>query len=179
MSRIHIGAVTALVLASGLFMPQAFSHITLETREARLETNYKAVLRVSHGCDGSATTTLRVTVPEGVVGVRPQPKAGWKLATAKGDYAQTYQRFGKDVSSGVKEIVWSGGTLPDEHYDEFVFLAYLSSGLEPGATLHFPTVQECEKGIERWTGTSDAHHHHGGHDHAEQPAPALKLLPKQ
>jgi len=179
MSGIRI-TTTALAFASGLFMPQAFSHITLETREAVLETSYKAVLRVPHGCQGSPTTGLQVSIPEGVVGVKPQPKAGWAVATRQGDYARSYTQHGAEFSAGVKEIVWSGGSLPDAHYDEFVFLAYLSNGLEPGTTLHFPVVQTCENGAEHWTGTG-GHHHHGGHGHgtAQQPAPALKLLPKR
>lgn len=182
MSGIRITTI-ALALASGLFMPQAFSHISLETKEATLETNYKAVLRVPHGCQGSSTTSLQVSIPEGVVGVKPQPKAGWSVSTRQGDYARSYTQHGAELSAGVKEIVWSGGSLPDAHYDEFVFLAYLSKGLEPDTTLHFPVIQICEKGAEHWTGTGG--HHHGAHGHAhghgtaQQPAPALKLLPKR
>lgn len=180
MSRVRIGATAALALATTLFVPQALSHITLEVREAPLESRYKAVLRVPHGCEGSPTNTLRVQIPEGVIDAKPQPKAGWTLATTRGEYARSYTLYGAELTSGVKTIEWSGGSLLDEHYDEFVFVGYLSSALEPGATLHFPVVQECEQGEERWTGTGAGHHHHSsGHGHSESPAPGLKLLPKQ
>lgn len=180
MTIIRIGAAAALALASSLFVPQAFSHITLEAKEAPLESRYKAVLRVPHGCEGSPTIALRVRIPEGVIDAKPQPKAGWALAATRGDYAHSYTLYGAELNAGVKEIEWSGGSLPDGHYDEFAFVGYLSDTLEPGSTLYFPVVQVCEEGEARWTGTSDGHHHHSsGHGHSESPAPGLKLLPKQ
>jgi len=45
----------------------AFAHITLETQEAAVGSTYKAVLRVPHGCEGKATTAVRVQIPEGVI----------------------------------------------------------------------------------------------------------------
>ena len=51
---------------------------------------------------------------------------------------------------GVKEVVWSGGKLPDDNYDEFVISTFLTGSLKPNTTLYFPVVQECEQGISRW-----------------------------
>jgi len=45
----------------------------------------------------------------------------------------------------VTEIDWTGGSLPDDYYDEFVFQSFLASDLQPGQTLYFPVVQECAK----------------------------------
>ena len=36
------------------------AHITLEKEEAPAESFYKAVLRVPHGCEGSATVKVRL-----------------------------------------------------------------------------------------------------------------------
>jgi uncharacterized protein YcnI len=82
------------------------------------------------------------------------------------------------VSSGVKEIVWTGGPLPDDHYDEFVFVGYLSSELPPNSMLYFPVVQECEQGVARWIDLPSAGKK-AADDHSDSPAPGLKLLPKQ
>lgn len=155
----------------------ASAHVTLADKEAVVGSRYQAVLRVPHGCKGSPTIRLRVRVPEGVFNVKPQPKPGWTLETVKGEYAKTYAFHGSQLTQGVKEVVWSGGRLSDEHYDEFVFVAYLSAELPAGSTLHFPVVQECEQGVERWIDV-------GGPNaaaaaaHADAPAPALKLLAK-
>ena len=59
----------------------AFAHVTLEVSRAPVGASYKAVLRVPHGCGAAATKVLKVQVPEGFIGVKPMPKAGWTLAT--------------------------------------------------------------------------------------------------
>lgn len=179
MSILRIPTHAAVALAATLFAPQAVSHITLETKQAPVESSYKAVLRVPHGCNGSPTVRVRVRIPEGVVGVKPQPKAGWTLETIKGDYAQSYALYGAQVASGVKEVIWSGGPLLDEHYDEFVFVGYLSSGLTPGTTLYVPAVQECEEGVARWIDLPSTDQEKTTDDHSDSPAPGFKLLPKQ
>ena len=154
----------------------AFAHVTLEAQQASVGSTYKAVLRMPHGCEGAATVKLRVRIPEGVIAVKPMPKTGWTLETAKGKYAKTYDNYGTPVSEGVQEIVWTGGKLLDEHYDEFVFRAGLSEGLHPGSMLYFPTVQECEGGkSERWI---EIPAEGKSADDYKFPAPGLKLRPK-
>lgn len=127
----------------------ANAHASLETGKAGANAMYKAVLRVPHGCDGAATRTVRVSIPEGVIAVKPMPKAGWQLTTVKGDYAKNYDHYGTPTSSGVKEVVWSGGNLPDEFYDEFVFRARITD-FPAGHVLAFPAVQECDTGKVAW-----------------------------
>lgn len=109
----------------------------------------------------------------GVIAVKPMPKPGWTLEVVKGKYAKTYSFYhGAQLSEGAKEIVWSGGRLPDEFYDEFVFAGFLSIDLKPGTVLHFAVVQECEQGVERWIEIPVK-------GHAEKPAPGVTLLPKK
>jgi uncharacterized protein YcnI len=163
--------IGALVVA---FVTPAAGHVTLEHQEARVGTSYKAVLRVPHGCEGTATTAIRVKIPDGVIGVKPMPKPGWTLNTVTSKYPKPYDLFHSQVSEGVTEINWSGGNLPDAWYDEFVFQGFLASDLEPGKTMYFPVVQECEKGVNRWIEIPAA-----GKSAADYPEPAagLKLLP--
>lgn len=150
----------------------AFAHVTLERNAAPVAASYKAVLRVPHGCDGSPTTAIRVRIPEGIIDVKPMPKPGWTLNIVKGKYAKAYSLFRAQVSEGVTEIDWTGGSLPDDNYDEFVFMSFLSGDLQAGQTIYFPVVQECAKGVHRWIEIPT-----GGSDYPE-PAPGLKLLPK-
>lgn len=108
-------------------------------------------------------------IPEGFYNVKPMPKTGWTLETVTGPYEQSYDNHGTELTEGVKEIVWSGGNLPNEWYDEFVFRGSFASTLEPG-TFYFPSIQECENGEEAWIDvTSD--------ESAEMPAPSLELVP--
>ena len=163
-----------LAAAGALFATTAFAHVTLETGEAKVGSAYKAVFRVPHGCEGSATVKLRVQVPDGYIGVKPMPKPGWKLDIVKGKYDKTYTLYGTPVSEGVKEIDWSGN-LPDEYYDEFVMRGVLADSLPVGEVLYFPIVQECEKGVTRWI---EKPAKGADPDSVEHPAPGVKLLPK-
>ena len=123
---------------------------TLEVQESPVNSTYKAVMRVGHGCEVRRTLKLRVRIPEGVIAVKPMLKPGWTLETVQAKYAKSYDYFGTPTAEGVQEIVWTGKLL-DAHYDEFIFRARLTDSLPVGKMLYFPTVQECEGGkAERW-----------------------------
>ena len=164
-------ALTALAVSS------ASAHVTLERRQAPVGSYYKAVFAVPHGCAGSPTVKLRVQVPEGVIGIKPMPKPGWTVETVKGKYATEYEFHGGKISEGVKEVVWSGGKLADDNYDEFVFSSFLTPGLKKDTTLYFPVVQECEQGVSRWIDVPAGGQSDQGHD-SKTPAPGLKLIAK-
>lgn len=169
--------VFAAAALAALGASPALAHVTLETQQAAIGSTYKAVLRVPHGCKGAATIKVRVRVPEGMIAVKPMPKPGWTLETVKGKYEKAYDYYGTPTSEGVREVVWSGGRLLDEHYDEFVLRGYLTSELNPETTLYVPVVQECEGGgVERWIEIPAAGK---SGDDTKFPAPGLKLLPKQ
>jgi uncharacterized protein YcnI len=168
-----LAAAGALALSSA-----ALAHVTLEQKEAAIGASYKAVLRVPHGCEGSATVALRVRIPQGFLDVKPMPKPGWKLEVKRGPYAKPVSLRDAKVSEGVIEVDWSGGNLPDAYYDEFVLTGTIGDDSAAGQTMYFPVVQECEKGINRWIEipVAGAPAANGGQS---EPAPALRLLPKR
>jgi uncharacterized protein YcnI len=165
--------ITFVTLATS----SASAHVTLENRQTTIGSFYKAVFAVPHGCAGSPTVKIRVQIPEGVIAVKPMPKAGWNVEAIKGKYAAEYDFHGSKLSEGVKEVVWSGGKLADDNYDEFVLSTYLTGGLKPNTTLYFPVVQECEQGISRWIDIPAEGSAANGHD-GKSPAPGVKLMPK-
>ena len=171
---VFLGATGAM-----LCIGTASAHVTLETQQAPVGASYKAVLRVPHGCDGSATTAIRIRLPAGVIGVKPMPKPGWKLDTVSGKYTKPFTLRGAKVSEGVTEIAWSGGKLADAYYDEFVFTSVLAEELGAGQTIYFPVVQECEKGVHRWIEIPASGSSQDDHSGGPEPAPGLKLLPKR
>lgn len=165
LSRLLIAAATCVWSAS------AFAHATLETKEAAIGGAYKAIVKIGHGCESTATLKVRVQIPEGVIAVKPMPKAGWTLETVTAPYPKPYKYYRRELSEGVKEIVWTGKLL-DEHYDEFVFASYLTDSLAAGSTIYFPVTQECEKGAHRWVEIPAA----GQDAHAlKSPAPGVRL----
>ena len=173
----HLAKCLALAgCAAALLSSAAVAHISLETKQAPIDSPYKAVFTVPHGCSGSPTIKIRVQIPEGVIAVKPMPKAGWSVDVVEGKYASEYDYHGNKITSGAKEVAWSGGRLPDHNYDEFVISTYLTGSLKPNTVLYFPVVQECEKGVSRWIEIpADG----GGHAHeGKAPAPGVKLMPK-
>jgi uncharacterized protein YcnI len=161
------------LFVSAIFASPALGHVTLERQEASIGASYKAVLKVPHGCAGSATTRLRVQVPEGFIAVKPMPKPGWTIDIVKGRYDRSYAfMHGMTLTEGVREISWSG-KLDDGYYDEFVLAGFVAAALKPGDTLYFPAVQECEKGVARWieipAAGQDAHS-------LSNPAPGVLLI---
>jgi periplasmic copper chaperone A len=172
MSKGSFVIITLVVLAA----TPATAHVSLEKRQASVGSYYKAVFAVPHGCAGSPTVKLRVQIPEGVIGIKPMPKPGWTLETVKGKYATEYEFHGSKLSEGIKEVVWSGGKLADDNFDEFIFSSFLTQSLKPDTTLYFPVVQECEQGVSRWI---DIPAQGAGHSHDDKsPAPGVKLMPK-
>jgi uncharacterized protein YcnI len=169
MSRHLMAALGGLLVMA----PQMLSaHVTLEEQQAEPNGSYKAVLGVGHGCEGSPTTAIRVQIPDGVIAVKPMPKAGWQLETVKDKYDRPYDYFGTELTEGVKQIAWSGGELPDDYYDEFVFVGRLTD-FAPDTVLYFPTVQECAEGAHRWIEIPAAGQ---DPDELEEPAPAVTII---
>lgn len=170
MKIINLQAVAAafFIAAPG----KALAHASFEVPAAETGSYYKAVLQIPHGCKGQATLRVRVTIPQGVIAVKPMPKPGWTLETVRGDYAVEYELHGKKVNSGVKELIWSG-ELPDEYFDQFIFQARLTEQLPVERTLYFPVVQECADGRNEWVQIPAE----GQDPHSlESPAPGIAIV---
>ena len=156
----------ALALAAAT---QAQAHATLEQAEAAIGATAKFTLRVPHGCAGEATEEVRIEIPDGVYNVKPMPKAGWDLATETGAYAEPYDNHGREMTEGVRAVIWSGGRLEDGWYDEFTFRGAVGPQMAAGTVLRFPALQTCATGTADWTDTSGA-------QGVPNPAPALTLV---
>jgi uncharacterized protein YcnI len=165
-------AVSLITLATAALTYSAAAHVTLEYEEAAPDSSYKAVLRVPHGCKGAATNTVRVQIPEGLIVAKPMPKPGWQVELKEGDYAKSYDYYGTPVSKGVKEIAWTGGNLPDNFYDEFVFRVRVTN-FTPGTRIYLPVVQECGSAAERWIEIPEAGK---SEDDYEYPAPGFTIV---
>ena len=167
--RRHLLPLAAALALTAASVVTALAHAGLEKSEAPAGS-YKAVVSVPHGCDGQATHTVRIDLPEGFIGAKPMPKAGWQLAIGKGDYAKPYKLHGREISSGARAVTWSGGDLADDQYDEFVVSGTLAG--EPGTALPFIVKQLCADGQVVWDQIAEA----GQNPHSlERPAPVVTL----
>lgn len=159
-----------IATAALLAITTASAHVALDQPAALAGAYYKATLRIGHGCDGRATTLVRVFVPEAMRGARPMPKAGWTLHAPKVALAQPYDSHGKRITEGVREITWEGGSLPDAWADEFSFVAQLPA--QPGP-LPIKVLQQCgSEGRHEWFDIAVP-----GEKPPRSPAPVLDVLP--
>ena len=133
--------------------------------------------RVPHGCDGVATDTIEVQIPEGVTGVKPKWMAGWTIETeaaagARPRWPRTHRsaRWSAAGSARRRRCAWSGGPLPDEQYLDFQLLAVFP---ETPGVVAFPVVQRCGDVEVAWIedpaeGQTE--------DDLEHPAPAVTIV---
>jgi periplasmic copper chaperone A len=164
MKSIHL-ITSAALLACAAF--NASAHVVLEQRSAAAGSYYKGVLRITHGCEGSATTRVTVQLPEGFRGAKPMIKAGWAISAPKIKLTQPYESHGKQITEDVSTITWSG-SLPDALYDEMAFMGRLPEA--PGK-LYFKVLQECEKGRHDWSAIPAE-----GKKLSDYPEPAAELI---
>jgi len=142
---------TLLLLPAAMLCGAAQAHVVLDEPRAPAGSAYKAALRVSHGCQGTATHTVSVLVPAGFRSAKPMPKPGWTLSVRKEPLAQPYESHGRRIIDDVVEITWKATSrdawLADAHFDEFVLRGQLPD--KPGA-LWFKLQQLCETGSWNW-----------------------------
>ena len=163
-------AVAALLIVSA---QPACAHATLDRSEAPADSFFNTFVNVPHGCEGSPTLKVRVRIPEGVIGVKPQPKPGWELTIRNEKLEKPIvESHGRTITEVVAEVTWSG-KLPDDNFDQFGIHMKLPD--KPGETLYFPVVQECERSAHRWIEIPAAGKSRGDY---KEPAPFLRLLPK-
>jgi uncharacterized protein YcnI len=146
--KVTLSATMVAALLSVVPVTTALAHVTANPDEAPADSYFRTALRVGHGCSGSATTAVRVKIPQGVLSVHPQPKPGWKIEIKRRKLDQPVDvGHGRTIIETVDEIVWRGN-LPDAYFDEFGLSMKLPA--QPNTTLYLPVVQECERGVERW-----------------------------
>ena len=154
----------------------ACAHVTLDTPQAAALAYQRLAIRVPHGCEGAATTAIRMQVPDGVTGVKPMPKPGWSLSVVTDPSGPG--AGGHEEAPPVREVAWradAGHALADAFFDEFVLRVRMPD--VAGQTVWFPFVQECEGGkVSRWIERPASGQ---GYDDLARPAFPVRIVPRQ
>ena len=165
MKRPLTAIAAALVLSAA-----ASAHIVLADPEAEAGSYYAGAFRVGHGCDGKATTSVEIEIPDGILTARPRPKPGWTIAVKTAPLAEPVAaEGGRQITERTVSIAWSGELSPDQ-FDEFEILMKLPAGEGP---IYFPVVQTCGGDAVAWTDIPAAGQ--AWHD-VPHPAPVLTLI---
>jgi copper(I)-binding protein/uncharacterized protein YcnI len=143
MRLLNLGAALLALPLAGVLPGAAHAHASISPADVVNFSTVRAVITFEHGCDGAPTTEVILTIPEGFITVKPIDRKGWESAVTEGQYAATYHIDGVgDVSSGVTEIRWSGGSTPDDRPARFMFEGIMQS-FNDQTFFAFPATQIC------------------------------------
>lgn len=167
---IALGAA-ALVLAGAA---SASAHVTISSDTDEAGAYALLTVSVPHGCDGSATTSVAIQIPEEITSVTPTRNALYEVEAVSEELdTPITDSHGNEVTERVAEIVYSTDSpLPDGERDAFELSLRLPEEAA-GTTLYFPVVQTCEEGEAPWVEIpadgQDA-------DSLDSPAPSIDVV---
>ncbi|TDR31276.1 YcnI family protein [Hydromonas duriensis] len=153
--------VSMLAIASA----PVYAHVSAEPKQVVAGEYARIAIKIPHGCDDAPTNSVIVHLPEAFQNAKPMPKAGWDLKIREANLSEPYENNGKIITIFTSQIEWSGGSLPTDFYDEFVFYTKVSGSPKK---LYIPVEQKCGNKNIMWQATS--------HDDA-YPAATLDVLP--
>ena len=146
-----IRTLTTFLTSSFLAFP-ATAHVALQNMEGHAGYQEYVTIVVPHGCGASPTTQVRVKIPEGIMIVAPEQKAGWVTAIIRRKLAEpTIGEGGAKVTEVIDEVSWSNGNLPIDQLGLFTLLVRTPD--TPGRVLFFKTIQKCVAGETKWVDT--------------------------
>ncbi|HSR89516.1 MAG TPA: YcnI family protein [Candidatus Udaeobacter sp.] len=117
-----------ILAASLLFANQAMAHAVVKPNTAGIGKFQTFNLGIPSE-KPVATTKVRLVLPEGLSFIMPNVKPGWKIELKKQITGnKTKDDDGRMVDEQkITEIIWSGGRVPADQRDEFVFSAKVPS----------------------------------------------------
>lgn len=163
-----VGLGTAALVLIGPAAASAHVHVTPSSTEAG--STSMLAFSFDHGCEGSPTTAVEVTMPDEIASMALIANAGWGVAAV--------------VEGGARTVVFTADEpMPDGVRETLEVEVNLADDVADGTVLAFPALQVCETGETLWGDleagsdtpapiltigeTADAHGHEsgGGHDH--------------
>ena len=106
-------AVATLTFAAG-----AYAHAGLSPAVAKAKASQEFTLTVPTEKEGVTTTAVELTAPDGLSIFSFEDSPGWKRE-------ETTQGSGE--AKVIKQVTWSGGSVPTEHLAVFRFVGSLDS----------------------------------------------------
>ncbi|WP_341957148.1 YcnI family protein [Microbacterium sp. LWH13-1.2] len=148
------GAVLALAIPA-----MASAHVSVSPDELTAGDHGVLTFSFAHGCDNSPTTSLKVTMPEGLASVAPTMDSDWTIDIEKGD-------------DGLVSAVTYTAVTPVPN--ELRGAVSMSVGLDEKTpeSLAFPVIQTCVEGSTEWTQLAED----GEDPHSlDTPAPVVEV----
>lgn len=149
------GAILALAIPA-----MASAHVGVSPDELTAGDHGVLTFSFAHGCDNSPTTSLKITMPEGLASVAPTMDSDWTIDIDRGD-------------DGLVSAVTYTAVTPVPN--ELRGAVSMSVGLDDSTpdSLAFPVVQTCVEGSTEWTQLAED----GEDPHSlDAPAPVVAVV---
>lgn len=170
--RRTLTAAAATTGLMGLGLAGAAAHVTITPDTTSAGAFALLDVAFSHGCEGSPTTKLTISLPEPLVDAKPEVVPGWSVekVTETLDEPLTLDN-GSSVTERVGQIVYTAETpVEDGYLQQFTMSVQLPDA--EGETIAFPVLQTCEEGATDWAEIPAE----GEDPHSlEAPAPTITL----
>lgn len=151
-------AGAALAIAAPL---AASAHVSVTPDELIAGDHGVLTFSFSHGCETSPTTSLRITMPEGLASVAPTWDSDWNVAVER------------DADGLVSAVTYTSATPVPIDQRGAVSMAIGLDETSP-ETLVFPVLQTCLDGSTDWSQVAEK----GEDPHSlDAPAPVVTVAP--
>ncbi|QHC59881.1 YcnI family protein [Rathayibacter sp. VKM Ac-2760] len=155
-SRVRLVGGGALVAAGSVALalaaPTAASaHVTAAASSTAAGSYTVVTFSLAHGCEGSPTTGLSITIPEGINSVSPTVNPNWDVVKNEVAIADPVtDAHGNTATERVSDVVYTAKTALADGYRDTVSLQLQLPEDAAGSTLEFPVLQTCETGSTAW-----------------------------
>jgi periplasmic copper chaperone A len=144
-----LGAGILLALAAPL---SASAHVSVSASTTAAGAYSVLTFSVGHGCDGSPTTEVAISIPDTIDAVTPTVNPGWTISRVTEPLDEPIaEEDGDQITERTSQIVYTANSpLAADQRDTFALSLALVG--EAGDVLEFPTLQTCEVGETDWSG---------------------------
>lgn len=146
------GTTGLLTLGSFGLAGVASAHVTVTPSTTAAGAYTVLTFSNGHGCEGSPTTKITISIPEGINAAVPtrQPFYDVSKQMQQLDPPVT-DAHGNELTERVDTVTYTAKTaLPDGYRDAFEVQVQIPEDAE-GQDLLFPTIQTCQQGETAWT----------------------------
>lgn len=141
-------AGTAALMMAGAAVASA--HVGISPDKTTANSYALLTFGIPHGCDTSGTTKVTITLPEELNDAQPTVNPNWTVEKVEEELASPKKLAdGATITKRTSKIVYTAKTPLDPKLRDALVLSVKLPDTA-GATLYFPTLQNCEVGQTDW-----------------------------
>ncbi|MCB5273182.1 hypothetical protein BJG92_00696 [Arthrobacter sp. SO5] len=149
LSAAAVAGGTAVLMLAGV--SGASAHVGVTPDKTAANSYALLTFGIPHGCEGSGTTKVTITLPAELNDAQPTVNPNWTAQKVIDQLPEPKKLAdGTSITKRTSQIVYTAkAPLDPELRDALVLSVKLPDAA--GKTLYFPTLQDCEQGQTDWS----------------------------